>query len=171
MPHFCFKINYLSLSGVSVSGLALIGFLATTACAGDDGKDPEGSGGASGGTDGSGGGTEASTGGSDNSSGGNDASGGSGSGGQPTQTGAGMPCADDGECPERIGSVVAFCGDNWPGGYCTATCSTVGSNQCGEGAVCDILGLGWCLKSCNDDSDCRDGYYCADDTKGCEKDF
>ncbi len=169
MPHFSFRTNSRSLPGLSILGLALVGVLATTACSGDDGGKPD----ASGGVASSSGGTEGATGGTDGSSGGSDSSGGSemGTGGELGETGAGTPCVDDAECPEKIGSVVAFCGDNWPGGYCTATCSTVGSNQCGEGAICDILGIGWCLKSCNDDSDCRDGYYCADDTKGCEKDF
>ena len=140
-----------------------------SACGGDDGVgEPD----ASGGTTASGGENSAS-GGADATSGGSRSSGGAGtaSGGQAVGDSAfGGPCIDDTECPEAPGELISFCAIGWPSGYCTATCNFTAEQQCGEGAVCDVGGLGWCLKFCTSDADCREGYYCPKNSSGCERD-
>lgn len=82
----------------------------------------------------------------------------------------GGPCVVDTDCPEAEGELLSYCAIGWPNGYCTATCNFTMDQQCGEGAVCDAGGLGWCLKFCLSDADCREGYYCQDDSRGCERD-
>lgn len=157
----------------------LLGLL-LTACAGDDAGPPDALGGATstGGETGGSGGAGTTSGGAKPSGGAGTSSGGSlprggagtSSGGQAVDAGFGNPCAMDADCPEFMGELVSYCGTIWPNGYCTATCNSFDDNQCGKGAVCDSR-VGWCLKSCTVDSDCRDGYYCAEDSRGCERDF
>lgn len=165
LKHLCFA----SFSAV----LAFIGSFALTGCGDGGGDGGSGSGGAeSGGNSSTGGG---STGGQDASggvsSGGGSATGGTAGNGGGTSTGGGGggslfgdPCTEDTECPMR-GEFAGNCKLNWPDGYCSAGCSFFG--DCGSGNVCD-MGLGTCLKACETDDDCRDGYECSDEYKGCE---
>jgi hypothetical protein len=61
------------------------------------------------------------------------------------------------ECLTAIGGYIAF-----PGGYCSASCSS--SAECGEGAACAEITTGenWCLKLCSSALQCRmeEGYSC-----------
>jgi hypothetical protein len=65
----------------------------------------------------------------------------------------GVPSTDT-ECLEAYGTILIF-----PNGYCTSSCS--GSSEvCGLGASCwESM---YCLRLCDDDSDCREseGYIC-----------
>lgn len=155
---------WLQLRQVTCSALVLA---LLSACGGDDGVDePD----ASGGTTSTGGETSASGG---AASGGSNSGGGVGtsSGGQTIGDSVfGGPCIDDTECPEAEGELLSYCANNWPDGYCTASCNSPVGQQCGEGAVCDA-GLGRCLKFCTSDADCREGYYCPNDSSGCERDW
>lgn len=60
------------------------------------------------------------------------------------------------ECIADIGGYFEF-----PGGYCTATCTSTG--ECGPDSECaDLMFMSYCLKTCDDSSDCRtgEGYIC-----------
>ncbi|MFH1437258.1 MAG: hypothetical protein ABIJ56_16235 [Pseudomonadota bacterium] len=60
------------------------------------------------------------------------------------------------ECLTDIAGYFEF-----PGGYCTATCTSAG--ECGPDAECaDLMFMSYCLKTCDDPSDCRagEGYIC-----------
>ncbi|MBW2260374.1 MAG: hypothetical protein JRG91_00255 [Deltaproteobacteria bacterium] len=60
-------------------------------------------------------------------------------------------------CMNTIGGILSF-----PGGYCSAVCTS--SADCGAGAACvDLYGINnYCLKECSAPSDCRisEGYDC-----------
>ena len=60
-------------------------------------------------------------------------------------------------CMNTIGGVLSF-----PGGYCSAVCTS--SADCGAGAACvDLYGIdNYCLKECSAPADCRtsEGYDC-----------
>jgi len=61
------------------------------------------------------------------------------------------------ECMRSLAGYIDF-----PGGYCTARCTSTG--DCGPGGVCaDIFpGTSYCLDECADETDCRmsEGYTC-----------
>jgi hypothetical protein len=142
--------------------------LATTLVSCGDGNDDAGdseSGGSNSGGSNSGG----------SNSGGSD-SGGSGTGGESSSGGdagtggqvgdgpfVGDACTDNSECP-MLGEFAGSCRTIWPGGYCSGTCNR--SEDCGPGNVC--LTAGWCVKACEDDSECREEYRCYDDLGTCE---
>jgi len=68
----------------------------------------------------------------------------------------GQPCSGHQDCK-------GLCLDFWPGGYCSAPCS-LADVVCPGGGSCTDLGLlQVCLKSCLNDSDCRqnEGYRCS----------
>lgn len=150
-----------------------------TACGGGESDDSSPSGGASSGGAATGGsgvpsGGKPSAGGS--SSGGSESggldSGGGSSGGAPSTGGQasgelliGDPCDEETECP-MVNGYDGYCKTNWTGGYCTGSCT--GVEDCGPENVC--LAAGWCVKACENDENCRDGYRCSTD-KGCEPGF
>ncbi len=73
-----------------------------------------------------------------------------------TTNGTGMtgdPCMTNTECAS------GYClPDPFPGGYCSADCST---NACPGDTVCKVVGgLAGCLKPCAKDTDCRTLYSC-----------
>ncbi len=80
----------------------------------------------------------------------------------------GDPCAGIEECG-GVSSPARLCNTDmlgyllFPGGYCSADCTT--SEDCGAGAVCvDLFGLGrFCMKSCTALADCRvaEAYECS----------
>lgn len=157
---------YYWLRARQMTCAALLLTLLLSACGGDDDvHEPDASGGAT-----ASGGQSSASGGA--ASGGSNSSGGAGtaSGGQAVGDSVfGGPCIDDTDCPEAEGELLSYCADNWPNGYCTASCNSPVGQQCGEGAVCDA-GLGRCLKFCTSDADCREGYYCPKNSSGCERD-
>lgn len=86
-------------------------------------------------------------------------------------------------CDEEIKEVGSPCGEaveeactfspagacilSWPEGYCTEIQCNVGS--CPAGSRCvrgvtfvDVPFDAFCLRTCNSDLDCRDGYRCTD---------
>jgi hypothetical protein len=69
-----------------------------------------------------------------------------------------QPCFDDSECTTE-GAGQAFCltedAAGWPGGYCSATCSS--DTDCGVDGICQD---GACVLSCASNADCRAGYTC-----------
>ena len=71
----------------------------------------------------------------------------------------GLPCEADADCEDGT------CLDDLPDGYCVALCT---GSDCPDGTICygaDDDGEGICLRSCEDDSDCRVDYTCdSDDT-------
>lgn len=79
----------------------------------------------------------------------------------------GEGCTVNGECG---GHSAADCLDeaSWgfPGGYCTRACTSGFAGSCGPTARCaaDPEGVARCLRVCNVDGDCREGYVCADNT-------
>lgn len=65
----------------------------------------------------------------------------------------GAPCGGGASCGPGL-----TCLPDFPGGYCTADCS---SAACGAGAVCDRgISPNLCTDACDDRTDCRDGYQC-----------
>lgn len=129
------------------------------------------------------GGTQSGGSGADSSSASGGSSGGStGSGGEANGVGGkagtggwfidfplGDPCTDDSECPPIGDSgYISWCKNNWPGGACTSNCS--GPEHCGPDNSCGSGGC--CVKKCEADQDCRDGYYCTEDfwELGCQPD-
>jgi hypothetical protein len=79
----------------------------------------------------------------------------------------GDPCTVVDDCAGIPSSAVNCMTDimgmiEFPGGYCSADCTT--DDDCGEGATCYSAGgfLTLCLKDCTSDSDCREseGYGC-----------
>ncbi len=61
-------------------------------------------------------------------------------------------------CMTDIGGYIPF-----PGGYCSASCTT--NDECGPGGFClNVYIMSFCLKECDDGSDCREGegYECAE---------
>ena len=73
----------------------------------------------------------------------------------------GDSCSSVNDCP--TGSV---CDTSMPGGYCTVTPCTYG--ECPAESRCVDYGHGstFCMKRCNDDYDCREGYSCAETPVG-----
>lgn len=76
----------------------------------------------------------------------------------------GDACAVPEDCPERATSA---CIRGWPDGYCTEFACTLGSCPSGSRCVTGIEFLNveireFCLATCDDQRDCRDGYRCAD---------
>lgn len=62
------------------------------------------------------------------------------------------------QCMTDISGFIEF-----PGGYCTATCTS--EAECGDGADCvSIIIADFCLKLCDNSSDCRvaENYECAE---------
>lgn len=132
------------------------------ACAAGPETQPDGSGGAAP----TGSGSASASGGSSSSGGATTSSGGQ----QVADTVFGGPCTKDEDCPAAPGELLSYCATIWPSGHCTATCNfSIDNPMCGSGAVCDT-GIGWCLKFCITDADCREGYYCEKNSKGCERD-
>lgn len=84
----------------------------------------------------------------------------------------GSPCVTDDDCP-AVDGFSPFCQTSWPGGYCTAGCSSLG--PCGEpGSVCQLFSAE-CYKACTEETEateCRvsEGYSCVDreGIAGCE---
>ncbi|MBK8011419.1 MAG: hypothetical protein IPK13_08715 [Deltaproteobacteria bacterium] len=72
----------------------------------------------------------------------------------------GDSCLDGEECVTRACRTEAASG--WTGGYCTADCRL--REECDATSDCarpaDASSLGVCLKTCQADADCRDGYVC-----------
>ncbi len=78
--------------------------------------------------------------------------------------GVGAPCTKGNDCDARA---AVACVIPWPGGYCTEVSCTVGS--CPTGARCvtgidfdDVAFDAFCLQTCQQQADCRDGYRCVD---------
>ncbi len=77
-------------------------------------------------------------------------------GGDPPNVGA--TCTATEGCDEAL-----TCDTSVPGGYCTKSCTTLGSTgQCPEEAVCDsVAGAAMnCVKICKTSSDCRSDQDC-----------
>lgn len=72
----------------------------------------------------------------------------------------GDECNANGDCPTS-----AICDSTAPGGYCTIPECTIGS--CPGDSLCVEFDreTAFCMTYCEDDSDCRDGYTCRDDTE------
>jgi len=72
----------------------------------------------------------------------------------------GDECLSDSEC-----GTSRTCDKASLGGYCTVTPCSEGT--CPEGAVCVTFASQdtYCMAACDDDSDCRDGYSCKQDTE------
>lgn len=86
-------------------------------------------------------------------------------GGSSGSTPNGGACADAKACE---GSVCLTSGD-FPGGYCSMSCSLSDPKSCPSGSVCidDASGApsgvkSVCYQTCNDTKDCRSGYQCAE---------
>jgi len=143
---------------------AALGLAMATTVVGCGGEGDDGSGDSGG----SGSGGDSSSGGSGSEAGGTSSSGGDAATGGEAGDGAlvGDACGDDRECP-MLGEFAGYCRTIWPGGYCSGTCNR--SEDCGPGNVC--LNAGWCVKACQDDGECRDGYRCYDDFGSCEPDL
>ncbi len=84
-------------------------------------------------------------------------------GGPDTQD-VGDACGDGNDCQTRS---VSACVVRWPQGYCTEVGCTVGS--CPTGSRCvtgidfqDVPFDAFCLKTCEQEAHCRDGYRCVD---------
>lgn len=79
-----------------------------------------------------------------------------GDSGTPADVGSalvGAPCDATRPCGAGL-----MCETTFPGGYCTADCT---STECSEGAICDGTFTPFlCLDACDATSDCRDGYQC-----------
>jgi hypothetical protein len=61
------------------------------------------------------------------------------------------------------GGAYFFCYLFWDGGYCTANCLEGVGTTCPAGSNCfNFGGFASCLKACEFDVDCRDGYTCVD---------
>jgi hypothetical protein len=70
-----------------------------------------------------------------------------------TQHQNGGPCSGTKDCVAPLQCLTIF-----PGGYCTADCSTA---ACPAGELCSaVLGAQVCLKGCTGAADCRSGYQC-----------
>jgi hypothetical protein len=70
----------------------------------------------------------------------------------------GMALGDS--CDPAVGcsQPLACAGDPFPGGYCTYDCT---STPCPNGETCAAIGgFNVCLKPCQAQNDCRDGYQC-----------
>ncbi len=74
----------------------------------------------------------------------------------------GDSCSSSNDCPSG-----AVCDTSQPGGYCTITPCYKG--DCPSESRCTDFGMDntFCMKRCNDDYDCRDGYRCVKDIKVC----
>ncbi len=95
------------------------------------------------------------------------------SGGQQGNGKIGDPCTAPSDC-EAPTNLQAKCLTDLmgmvqlPGGYCTASCTPPGQNEpdpCAPDGVCyGVQFMGYCLKPCTDDTDCRqdEGYVCTD---------
>ena len=72
----------------------------------------------------------------------------------------GDACANDTECGTGLTCDLAT-----PSGYCTLTPCRAG--ECPAEAVCVDFGAGgsWCMRSCEQDGDCREGLVCRSDLK------
>ena len=73
----------------------------------------------------------------------------------------GDTCNQDDDCIES-----AFCFDpesytSFVGGYCSKECARQG-DTCPDGSKCWDIGIELCLKECDTDEDCREGYVCSD---------
>lgn len=82
----------------------------------------------------------------------------------------GEPCTTDDQCGcvpsaarECMTSIYDYAYVTFPGGYCTAPCTT--SSECGEAGRCAEITTGYrmCLKLCSRLDDCRmgEGYVCS----------
>ncbi len=73
----------------------------------------------------------------------------------------GDECNTNDDCPT---SSNAICDSTAPGGYCTIPECTIGS--CPGDSLCVEFDrkTAYCMKYCEVDADCRDGYTCRDDT-------
>jgi hypothetical protein len=70
----------------------------------------------------------------------------------------GDECQDQTDCGQTL-----YCEHSLPGGYCTQrNCSP---NACPSEAVCLEFedGVSYCMRACEVDRDCRDGYRCVTD--------
>jgi hypothetical protein len=70
----------------------------------------------------------------------------------------GDDCDDDTECPAG-----AYCDSTMPEGMCTK--SPCRKGECPEDSVCITFNNdeSYCMASCENDDDCRDGYACIDE--------
>jgi hypothetical protein len=79
---------------------------------------------------------------------------------------AGKACKQDsdcmnGRCATALHLTSADDTQEAPGGYCTLACDT--DSHCGANAECSVPAgedTGECMGSCDDDTQCRDGYKC-----------
>jgi len=69
----------------------------------------------------------------------------------------GDDCTTDSQCPTG-----AYCDKTMPSGMCVKGPCRVGLGDCPEESVCVEFKNGetYCMASCDDDGDCRDGYVC-----------
>lgn len=69
--------------------------------------------------------------------------------------GVGAECVDETDCDTGLTCLVDVA---FPGGYCTAVCD---SAACPDGSECrDLSGLMICMRGCENQGDCREGYRC-----------
>ncbi|RMG19540.1 MAG: hypothetical protein D6729_04980 [Deltaproteobacteria bacterium] len=81
---------------------------------------------------------------------------GGGGGGGGTSGVIGDACQSGDDCAEGLA-----CHAGLPGGYCIAQCW----DGCPDGSTCTrFAGQDWCLRTCADDSECREGYVCRSGT-------
>jgi hypothetical protein len=84
---------------------------------------------------------------------------------------AGIPCTQDSDCSDGHNPGQCFQSTfvDWPGGYCSATCSiadndpSFGTNyDCPAAGPCATIGKlsGLCIGQCLQPPDCRKGYAC-----------
>lgn len=77
----------------------------------------------------------------------------------------GDPCDATSACGEGEAPVCYTEADTFgtfPGGYCSARCGD--TQPCPEGSTCGLIfgADGACLRACESDAECRDGYGCSD---------
>lgn len=74
--------------------------------------------------------------------------------------GIGDGCKQDADCPSE-----AICDSTAPGGYCTIPDCRPG--DCPDRSICVEFDrdTSYCMKYCEGDSECRDGYTCRDGEK------
>lgn len=85
----------------------------------------------------------------------------------PSAEKIGEPCAQHADCGGSPGVCLQGGEWVWPGGYCSIPCVVVDNHDpCPAGSHCEELAqegpnIQGCIKNCNSETDCREGYSCA----------
>jgi Cys-rich repeat protein len=85
----------------------------------------------------------------------------------------GDTCTQDTDCSAGNNAVCLTATDEFPGGYCTASCNAIGGQHgcpngyhCVEGILDNNQNQLTCLAVCNSPADCRFDYQCVPVTNG-----